>query len=296
MNQKTYRAAFDQVKFRDNFQRKTVDLLLSQAGQRQEKENSMNTKQIKRAPLIAAALAAVLVVSAAAATLLLRPADVANDALAAAFESPDAVAIDQSVESGDYRFTFSGLVSGAGLSELTDDVDAQRTYAVVAAARADGQPMADDEMSGITATPLVSGYLPWSVNAWSLNGGYTRFVQDGITYYLYEYDSLEVFAGRTVYLAVYEGMSPNADVFDIAADGAITFQDSFTAPHALFTVPLDAARANPSALAELEASLREQGLILTPTELEAALAEQDGGQPSAVVEPEGDGSFVWIEE
>ena len=158
MNREQYRAAFDQVKFRDGFQRETADLLLSRTAQRQEKENSMNTKQIKRAPLIAAALAAVLVVSAAAATLLLRPADVArqvgNDALAAAFESPGAVKTAQSVESGDYRFTFSGLVSGAGLSELTEDVDAQRTYAVVAAARVDGQPMDSDGVASITATPL----------------------------------------------------------------------------------------------------------------------------------------------
>ena len=259
----------------------------------------MNTKQIKRAPLIAAALAAVLVVSAAAATLLLRPADVArqvgNDALAAAFESPGAAIIDQSVESGDYRFTFAGLVSGAGLSELTEDVDAQRTYAVVSAQRLDGQPMDDEEQFGITATPLVSGYLPWSVNAWTLNGGYTRFFQDGVTYYLYEYDSLEVFAGRTVYLAVYEGRSPNADMFDIAPDGTISFKADMSGPHALFTVPLDAAKADPSALAGLEASLRGQGFLLTPAEMEAALADQEDAQPSAVVEPEGEGSFVITE-
>lgn len=300
MNREEYRAAFDQVKFRDEFQRETADLLLSRAGQRQEKENvNMNTKQIKRAPLIAAALAAVLMVSAAAATLLLRPADVArqagNPVLAAAFESPDAVEVNQTVESGDYRFTFSGLVSGAGLSGLTNDVDAQRTYAVVTAARVDGQPMDGDETFGITATPLVSGYLPWAVNAWTLNGGFTSFAQDGVTYYLYEYDSLEVFAGRTVYLAVYEGIAPSADMFRVAEDGTIAFRDSFTAAHALFTVPLDGAKADPSALAELEASLRANGGILTPAELEAALAEQGGGQPDAVVEPVDGDSFILIE-
>ena len=300
MDRNQYRAAFDQVKFRDEFQRETVGLLLSRAGQRQEKENvTMNTKQIKRMPLIAAALAAVLIVSAAAATLLWRPADVArhvgNDALAAAFESPDAVEVGQAVESGDYRFTFSGLVSGAGLSALTEDVDTQRTYAVVAAQRLDGQPMSDEEQFSITATPLVSGYLPWSVNAWTLNGGHTRFVQDGVTYYLYEYDSLEIFAGRTVYLAVYEGMSPSDEMFAVADDGAISYKDGVGVPHALFTVPLDASKADPAALAELEASLRENGFLLTPAELEAALAEQGDAQPNVTVEPEGEGSFVITE-
>lgn len=304
MDREQYRAAFDQVKFREEFQRETVDLLLSRAGQRQEKENAvMNKKQIKRMPLIAAALAAVLIVSAAAATLLLRPADVAreagNSALAAAFESPDAVEIGQTAESGEYRFTFSGLVSGAGLSDLTSDVDAQRTYAVVTAQRLDGQPMTSDEMAALTATPLVSGYLPWAVNAWTLNGGYTGLIRDGVAYYLYEYDSLEVFAGRTVYLAVYEGMSPSAEMFAIADDGAISYKNGVSVPHALFTVPLDGAKADPAALAELEASLRGDGFLLTPAELEAAAAEQDDAQPSVTVEPvdpEGEGNFVRIEE
>lgn len=300
MNRKTYRAAFDQVKFRENFQRETVDLLLTKAGQRQEKENAiMNTKQIKRMPLIAAALAAVLIVSAAAATLLLHPADVArhagNPELAAAFESSGATVIDQSVESGNYRITFAGLVSGAGLSGLTDEADAQRSYAVVAVQRLDGQPMGDEEQAGITATPLVSGYLPWSVNAWTLNGGYTRFVQDGVSYYLYEYDSLEMFAGRTVYMAVYEGMSPNAELFDIAQDGTIAYKADVSTPHALFTVPLDASKADAGAVAEFEASLRGDGFLLTPAEMEAALAEQDGAQPDVVVEPVEDG-FVLTEE
>lgn len=300
MNRKAYRAAFDQVKFRDNFQRETVDLLLTQAVQRQEKENvTMNTKQIKRMPLVAAAVAAVLIVSAAAATLFLRPSDVARQVgdpvLAAAFESPDATIIDQSVESGDYRFTFAGLVSGAGLSEWTSDVDAQRTYAVVSAQRLDGQPMSDEEQSGITATPLVSGYLPWSVNAWTLNGGYTAITEEGVTYYLYEYDSLEMFAGRTVYLAVYEGMSPHAGMFDIAADGTISYKDGVSEPHALFTVPLDAAKADPAAVAQFEASMREDGFVLTPAEMEAVLAEQGGAQPDVSVKPEGDSSFVIAE-
>lgn len=299
MNRKTYRAAFDQVKFREEFQRETVDLLLAKAGQRQEKENvTMNTKHLKRMPLIAA-VAAALIVSAAAATLLLRPADVAryagNDALAAAFESPDATVIDQSVESGDYRFTFAGLVSGAGLSGLTEEADTQRSYAVVAVQRVDGQPMGDEEQSNITATPLVSGYLPWSVNAWTLNGGYTRFVQDGVTYYLYEYDSLELFAGRPVYMAVYEGGAPNAGLFDIAPDGTISFKAGMSEPHALFTIPLDASKADSEAVAKFEAAMREDGFILTPTEMESALAAEGDAQPSVAVEPEDSSSFVVTE-
>lgn len=303
MNRKTYRAAFDQVKFREDFQRETVDLLLTQAGQRQEKENvTMNIKQIKRLPLIAAVVAA-LIVSAAAATLFLHPADVARHAgdpvLAAAFESTDATLIDQSIDSGDYRFTFAGMVSGAGLSGLTTDVDTQHTYVVVTAQRLDGQPIDGDVLFDFTATPMVSGYMPWSVNAWTLSGGFTSFTQDGITYYLYEYDSLEMFAGRTVYLAVYEGMVPSAELFDIADDGTISFKKDVEVPHALFTLPLDPAKADPAAVAEFEKTMREEGFILTPAEQEAALAQDGGEEPGAAVEPfvsvepvEGDGILL----
>lgn len=214
----------------------------------------MKAKRTSKMALVAAALAAVLVVSAAAAVLLLSPKDVADQlsdpTLAAAFESEGAATVNESVESGDYRFTLAGTVSGKGLSDFTQDVDAQRTYAVACVERLDGQPMGE-ESYGLTFTPLVSGYKPWQVNIWTLNGGRASFVQDGVAYYLFECDSLEMFADHTVYLAAYEGTdAPSAETFSVADDGTIAFADSFTAPHALFTLPLDPANADPAAAAQ----------------------------------------------
>lgn len=242
MNRDEYRAAFDQVKFSEDFVRDTANKLLAETGQRAEKENNaMETKRIIKMPFIAAALAAVLLASAAAATLFLRPADVArhtgNEALAAAFESSDAVLIDQTQDSGDYRFYLAGLVSGAGLSTLCENANEDTTYVVASVSRLDGQPMDLEAGIDFALTPLVAGHTPWVTNAWTLGCGFTWFNQDGVTYYLYEYDSLAQFAGETIYFAAYEGFSPSAEVFQMAEDGSISYTSTFDAPHALFTMP-----------------------------------------------------------
>lgn len=256
MNREQYRAAVESVRFREDFKQDTVQRLRQAAGQLEKENPTMNVKHTSKMAVLAAALAALLVVSAAAVTLLLSPRDVAEQvgdpALAAAFESADAVPIDEHVDSGDYRFTLAGLVSGSGLSGLTADVDAERTYVVLSAARLDGQPMGDEAFQ-LTFTPLISGYEPWWVNIWTLNGGRGSFEKDGVAYYLYECDNLELFADRTVYLAAYEGdnVPPSPQEFTMDEDGAISFTDGFDGAHALFTLPLDASKADPAAADQL---------------------------------------------
>ena len=94
------------------------------------------------------------------------PAQVAehtgNTLLAQAFESGDAVLLNETVESGGYQITLSGLVSGAGLSQWTQDVEQSHTYAVVGIQRTDGEAITQEnfDLSQHTLTPLVSGYSP----------------------------------------------------------------------------------------------------------------------------------------
>ena len=266
MNRDRYRAAFDGIKFREAFQDETVNMLLDAAGQGQEKERSiMKAKQVKKTVLIAAVLSLTLVVSAFAVSLLL-PAQVAEllgqDSLAAAFEQEGAIVYDASKTFGDYTVTLMGIVSGAGLSDASfEDVDKSRSYIVAAMTRTDGQPIAPDGLQGILCTPLVSGYLPWEVNIFTLGGGYSSTIADDMrtAYYIFECENLELFADHTVYLAVYEGFSPSSDVFQTAQDGSISFADGFTAPHALFTLPLDPAKADPAAADALLAQIRQPG-------------------------------------
>lgn len=249
MTQKEYRAAIDAVRLSEDFQERTVRRL------EQEVRKEIPVMKKTRNMLFAACLAAALIVSAAAAVHLLTPKEVAafqgDETLSAAFEGEDAIILDQTAECGEYTFRLAGMVSGAGLSSFCEDVDEDRSYLVVSRARTDGTPIQKPSITDYTITPLVAGYLPWQVNIWTLGGGVSAFLRDGIVYYIYEFDSVEMFADHTVYLAVYEGgRSPSTEVFTQDADGTISYNPDFTAPHAIFEVPLDASKADPAAVDE----------------------------------------------
>lgn len=248
MKQEEYRAQVDAVSFSPDFQDRTMARLRELA---QEKEKKTMKKANWRTGLVAAAVAAVLTVSAYAAVVMLRPQDVARqtgrEALAAAFESETAVSVNETKTVGDYNVTLMGLVSGEGLSQvedLPDSVLRDKTYAVLAYERTDGTPITED-VPELTVSPLVEGYAPWVVNAWTLSGGTSTFARDGILYYLFECDNVEPFAGSTVYLAVYPGshIPPDAATFAFdEAAGTISVKDGACA--AMFTLPLDGSKAD----------------------------------------------------
>ena len=208
-----------------------------------------------KAVLLAAAVVAAMSVTAYAA-ITLAPRDVAqragNEALAAAFEGEDAITVNETKTVGDYNVTLMGLVSGTGLSRvesLPDSVDQDKTYAVLAYARTDGADITED-VPDLTASPLVEGYAPWRLNAWTLGGGVSSFAQEGVLYYLFECDNVEPFADHTVYLAVYPGTHtpPSAELFGFEdATGVITSKGEA----ALFSLPLDESKANAQKAEEL---------------------------------------------
>ena len=148
--------------------------------------------------ILAAALVVAVPVGAFAAWQLLSPAQVAHElqdtALEKAFASEEAMFINQSVQSGGYRITLLGLVSGSACSDyLPSDVEInqERLYAAVAIENADGSPMPDTSseeygQKSFLVTPLIQGQLPWQVNIFTMGGGYGEFVQDGIQYRLVE--------------------------------------------------------------------------------------------------------------
>lgn len=290
MNRSNYRQAFDEAGFSPDFQQKTLARLAQEAGRTDEKERlPMRAKTTRRTVILVCALAAALMVTAAAAVRLLGPGEVAqvvgDPALAAAFAQDGAILIDETVESEGYQITLSGLVNGAGLSSFCQDVDEDRTYAVLAVRSTDGSPLTYEDVSSLSITPLVEGYAPWQLSAWQLGGGFTSFAQDGVVYYLFDCQSVEPFADRTVYLAAFEGF-PSAEIFTMAEDGSISFTEQMESgfitfpdlddesvffvseggdgavsanqsptrpagPHALFTLPLDPAKADPDAAARI---------------------------------------------
>lgn len=254
MNREDYRKAFDAVQFSPDFQERTKAALHQAAANINKEDSTMHVKQRTKTGILAAAVAAVLVVGAAAAALLLSPGDVAREAddpaLAAAFESDSAQVLNETQISGDMTFTLQGIVSGAALSEFTQDADAARTYAVLSISNTDGTPMTGDD--AFTITPLVEGYPAHVVNAWTLGGGYVSFIRDGVLYYLFECDSVEMFADHTVVLAAYEGFGAfpgtGTDVIAVAEDGSFGFADGLAGAKAMFTLPLDESAADPTAV------------------------------------------------
>lgn len=284
MTKEEYRAQVDAVSFSPDFQDRTMARLRELA---MEKEKKTMKKANWRTGLVAVAAAAALTVSAFAAALLLGPQDVAreagNEALAAAFESESATTVNETKTVGDYNVTLMGLVSGEGLSRveaLPGSVARDKTYAVLAYEHTDGTPITED-VPDLTVSPLVEGYAPWLVNAWSLNGSTHTFAQDGVLYYLLECDSVEPFADRTVYLAVYPGthIPPNADTFTISDKGHISIVEG--ADVAMFVLPLDESKADPEKAAEMGFEAWQ------PLEGEDAGTEGEpfGGQVRIIPEP-----------
>ena len=263
MNREEYRVQVDAVSFSPDFQARTMARLQALA---QEKEQKSMKKLNWRTGLLAAALAAAMTVTAAAAIALLRPQDVArhagNEALAATFESKEAIAVNEEKTVGDYEVTLMGLVNGEELSRvegLPGGVVRDKTYAVLAYARTDGAPIEED-VPDLTVSPLVEGYAPWQLNAWTLGGGTCTFAENGILYYLFECDNVEPFADHTVYLAVYPGthIPPSAELFGFdEATGDIEAKGDA----ALFVLPLDKAKADPEKAGALaEGWLQPQGV------------------------------------
>ncbi len=254
MNRQDYRAAFDAVDFSADFEERTLQKLEAARQKSEKEQNKMSMNRMKKTVLLAAAAVALLAVSVSAALLWLTPAQVAeeldNPALAAAFESEDAIVLNQTRTAGDYSVTLGGLVSGTGLSRWYEDAEETRTYAVVSVSRTDGTPLTEDNYdisaSGtFTVTPLVSGYPPQAVNIFTLDGSCASFLQDGRAYYLMDTQSVEMFADRTVYLAVYQGFVPSYDLFSVAEDGAVSMRGSVVG--CMFTLPLDKSLADPEA-------------------------------------------------
>ena len=116
MDRETYRKAFDGLSFSDDFQARTEALLRDRARDMEKERNMTKFGATKKTVL-----------------------------LAAAFDSEDAVAINETAAVGDYTVTLAGLVSGGDLSavptEYNGELISDRTYAVFTLARTEGQSL-----------------------------------------------------------------------------------------------------------------------------------------------------------
>lgn len=252
-----------------------------------KEEKTMKKKHLK--PLSAVALSAAVIlsigsVSIYAARRFLMPEHVAREAndpkLTEAFQSDDAVMVNETQSLGGYDVTFLGTVSGKSLSEYEtmsgNELHDDRTYAVVAIGRADQKPMpktSDDSYGeqSFFVSPLIQGQNPAFYNSFTFTGGYFETVENGILYRIAECDNMEPFADRETYLCVSSGAfyDSNAYVFD-ETSGKISRNEEYDGTNALFRLPLDPSKADPDAAAEYIKKIDEEmsgGNSETETEL-----------------------------
>lgn len=176
-----------------------------------------------------------------------------GDKLAKAFQGRDAIRINESQTHGKYKVTLIGITSGKNLTEYymsgDDGKYEDRTYVVTAIEYKDGSPMSmESSDSNFLVTPLIKGEKPWQCNIYHMNGGSSSFVKDGILYYLSEWDNIEAFAKRGVYLGVLDNVFLDNMVYDFDEEtGEITQNKDYKGMNVLFTVPMDESKADEAA-------------------------------------------------
>ncbi|MGN0169277.1 MAG: DUF4179 domain-containing protein [Lachnospiraceae bacterium] len=205
-------------------------------------------------------------VTAVAAYHLLSPTQVAqevseNNALSRAFESEDAITIGETQKSNGFEITLLGIVSGKNLSlcvpeETRADLESAHSYAAFAIAKSDGTAM---DYRNFCIAPLIGGVDVHRLNAATMNETLTWFERDGVIYELVECDNLEIFAEYGVQLGVVDSFGNETAAFQMDTEsGAYSKVEDYTGTVALFSLPLDASKADNKAAQEYLDSLEKE--------------------------------------
>lgn len=195
-------------------------------------------------------------------------------AFAEAFTEGNGVAVDETQRVGDFDFTLCGVAMGRNFTAASPEVKVDRTYAVLAVSRADGEPITDEALAqadeawlasgtpqadgsieidhsstnrsedGFSAggpaladlfvTPVVAGDDDWSVGRKEYS--LVSYDADGVMYLLADVADLRDVSGRA-YLAVYRGWGqfPGDELFVQNPDGTVSFAEGVAG--ALFEIP-----------------------------------------------------------
>ena len=208
-------------------------------------------------------------------------------------------------EKGNYQVAFLGTVSGKNVSDnLSTDVDTKMSYFVTAVEHRDGTAIRDDE--DVVASPFVQGIAPMEFNIYSMKKSGARAIKkDNVLYLLTECQDLEIFANRQVYLAVMDGPNMGQGYHFNEETGEITRSEAFEGLNLLFSLELDATKANPEEAKkyldevrkDLEKSEEEQSSATPKSDLKNL---EDALKEAAVVkgskkelQPESDGCLTY---
>lgn len=232
---KKYSEQMNNVEFSSSFENETINMMLQ--AQRKRKGRNINMKTSVKVALIAAIIS-LFAVSAFAISGLLNPSQLAayfkQEEAQSAFDNQTEENINQTVENSGYVFSLEGIAAGKELEYLGNNaVEAEKSYVVITTRKADSSEITFDD--SITFVPLFEGYEPWRVNGLKLDGASVhKTIRNNVLYYLWEFSGFEAFADKTVYLAGFEGIAPNADVFTLNTDGSISFSDGYEGIKVMF--------------------------------------------------------------
>lgn len=209
----------------------------------------------------------------------LKPAQVAEqigeDALRDAFSGENAIYMNETQSCGGYDVTLLGITSGKSLTEykywandhsvtsgysedsmpkewkdgLIEQND--RTYVVFAIKNESQTPSCG--FDGFSIFPVVEGYdyETYSGMFENASGGH-QTEQDGVLYFMYECNNLEKYADHAVYMCISDdspAFSEYSYIYDNAS-GTLARNEEYEGLNALFSLPLDASKADPDAAKE----------------------------------------------
>ena len=236
----------------EGFEVRTANLMKQRAVRKDEKV-LQKRKPIKVLAVVLAVIA-LLSTAAFAISYILSAREVADylgeKEIAEMFK--DSECEPQSVSNGTYDVTFLGTTTGAKLNNTEGfETEEARTYAVVAIRNSDGTPLSLMDGMPIQFAPAIEDCMPFQ--SWAiLNFNASGLEREGVLYYLFDYENLEVFADRTVSIALLEGvMFPTPEVLTLDKNGKVVYADGYTGIRGMFDLPLDESKADPEAAAEL---------------------------------------------
>ncbi len=241
-----YQKEIDSVQFSQSFEKVLTERTLYASAR---EDNRIIMKKRSPIRILAAVISIILLLSLSvfAITAFLSAQEVAEELGESQLEDKWQKSDEFPYESGNEEYTVSVL--GIATDEETEALqefgaEKGKSYVIASLRRTDGSPLSSEEKQKIQFTPLIKGCEPWRINLWTLGSGALGYEKDGIQYYLFETENLEIFADRTVYLAAYEGFAPSADIFKMSDDGTISFNEAYTGFKAIFELPLDSSRAD----------------------------------------------------
>lgn len=242
----------NEVSFSEGFDIRTLNLMKQRAERKDEKV--LQKRKPMKVVAVVLAIIALLSITAFAVSYILSAREVADyfgeKEIAAMFE--DCEIKPQTVSNGTYDVTFLGSTTGTKLNKTEGfEADETRTYAVIAIRNTDSSPLSLMDGMPIQFAPVIEGCMPfqtWAILNFSASG----MEREGILYYLFDYENLQIFADRTVSIAIFEGaMFPGPEVLTMDENEKIVYADEYVGFKGIFDLPMDESKADPKAAAEL---------------------------------------------